>query len=245
MINDCAGVPIDTVATHELLHALGAVPPGDTNPLLCPGDPGHPCDSQTDILYPDSSALPLSSLVLDYNHDDYYAHSGSWPDIQDSAWLSHLDAPQFPLTVTFSGAGTVSSDAPGVDCTATCTTNWDQGSHPSLSADGAAGTRFIRWSGACTGTADCEATLSQPQSVTAVFGPLRIPVRMTIAGKGRVACSPACSKSFPAGDALHLRAVARKGWRFAGWGGACKGKRLTCSPATDFALSVRATFRRR
>ncbi len=246
MVNDCAGVPIDTVATHELLHALGAVPPGDTNPLLCPGDPGHPCDSRTDILYPYSSAQPLSSLVLDYNHDDYYAHPGTWPDIQDSAWLTHLDVPPFPLTVTFSGAGTVSSDLPGVDCTAACTTQWQQGTAVSLSATATAGSRFIRWSGACTGSVDCQLTLSQPQSLTAVFGPLRIQVRLTTKGKGRVACSPACSKSFPAGDPLHLRAVAAKGWRFTGWGGgACKGKRLTCSPTTDFAVSVRATFRRR
>ena len=44
--------------------------PGD--PHACPGDSGHPCDSPTDVLYPFASGDPLSSLVLDFNHDDYY-----------------------------------------------------------------------------------------------------------------------------------------------------------------------------
>ena len=69
------GVPTDAVAAHELLHALGALPAGAPHP--CPGDNGHPCDSTTDILYPVASGVPITSYVLDYNHDDYYGHSGS------------------------------------------------------------------------------------------------------------------------------------------------------------------------
>ncbi len=38
-----------------------------------------------DVLYPVTSGAPLAQLVLDVNHDDYYAHSGAWDDIQDSA----------------------------------------------------------------------------------------------------------------------------------------------------------------
>ena len=36
LLQGCPTVPSDTIATHELLHALGAVPPGD--PHACPGD---------------------------------------------------------------------------------------------------------------------------------------------------------------------------------------------------------------
>jgi hypothetical protein len=88
-------------------------------------------------------------------------------------------------------------------------------------------------------------TLSQAQSVTAVFGPDRIPVKVTTNGRGTVRCTPVCSKSFPAGDPLTLRAVPAKGWKFAGWSGGCKGTRLVCRPATGKALNVRATFRRK
>jgi hypothetical protein len=238
----CSGVPTDTIAAHELLHALGAVPPGDPH---CPSDPGHPCDSPTDVLYPYTGGEPISQKVLDYNHDDYYGHSQSWPDVQDSLWLHRLDEQQVGLTVSFSGLGTVTSDVPGVDCSATCSTQWDPGTVVSLDAEPAATERFIRWTGACTGAGTCQLTLAQATSVTAVYGPLRIPVRVSIAGKGKVSCSPACTKTFDAGGFLSLKAVPAKGWRFAGWGGGCKGVRPTCAPATDYRLTVTARFKKR
>jgi hypothetical protein len=53
----------------------------------------------------------LASKTLDVGHDDYYGHSGTWTDTQDSRLLFHLDASQDP--------------APEVaDLTATSTTNF-------------------------------------------------------------------------------------------------------------------------
>lgn len=239
----CPTVPTDTVLAHELLHALGAVPPGD--PHACPGDSGHPCDSPTDVLYPTTHGEPLSQKVLDYNHDDYYAHSGTWPDIQDSGWLSHLDTPQVGFTVAFVGFGRVASDVPGIFCTALCTTQWDQASTFTITPTPSTGERFVGWRGTCAGRGSCFVTTSSTQTATAVFGPLRIPVRLAVTGKGRVACTPRCSRSFRAGSPLMLRAVPAKGWRFLRWTGGCKGTSLLCRPVTDFALSVRATFGRR
>jgi hypothetical protein len=236
----CPGVPTDTVLAHELLHALGAVPPGD--PHACPNDAGHPCDSPTDVLYPYTQGQPLSQKVLDYNHDDYYAHSGTWPDIQDSRWLSHLDTPQLAFTVAFLGAGTVASDVPGISCTALCTTQWDTASTFTLDATAPAGRRFVGWRGSCSGVGACVVTMDAPKTATAVFGPVTIPVRIRVTGKGRVACTPVCSKTFRAGGTLTLRAVPAKGWRFKRWTGACTGTRTVCRPKTDFALSARATF---
>ena len=235
----CPPVPTGVTATHELLHALGAVAAGDPH---CPADPGHPCDSPTDVLYPFADETPLSAKVLDFNHDDYYAHSQTWPDIQDSLWLHRIDQAPVALTVAFSGAGTVSSDLPGVDCAAACTTQWDPGAVLALEAEPSSTDRFVRWAGSCTGKATCQLTLAQAATVTAVFGPLRIPVRVATSGRGRVACTPACTKAFPAGEALHLKAVAATGWKFADWSGACKGTRLTCAPVTDYALTVKARF---
>ena len=77
----------------------------------------------------------------------------------------------------------------------------------------------------------------------ALFGPLTIAVRTSVSGGGRVVCSPSCSAHFPAGDRLHLRAVAKTGWRFVRWSGACTGTRATCTPvSTDASLAVKATF---
>lgn len=240
----CTDVPTDTIATHELLHALGAVDQAD--PHQCPPpNIGHPCDYDHDVLYPFASGDPLSSLVLDYNHDDYYGMpaSDSWPDMQDSIFMHLLNVPAVPLTIAFSGAGTVISDLPGVNCTASCTTSWDQGSKVTLSGVSGPKSRFVQWRGACNGgRSDCTLTLASAANLTAVFGPTRISLNVTTSGRGKVLCTPRCTKSFLAGDPLTLHAVAMTGWRFAGWTGACKGKGPYCRPATDFALATRATF---
>jgi hypothetical protein len=240
----CSGVPTATIAAHELLHALGAVPAGA--PHACPGDTAHVCDSNQDIMYPTvTEGTQLSSLFLDYNHDDYYGHPGSWVDIQDSLWLHRLDVPEESLRVLLDGSGQVESDLPGLDCTASCTTQWDQGAVITLIASPASGRRFVRWSGACTGTGTCALDVKQSTTATAVFGPLRIPLRVETAGQGSVACTPRCTKTFRGGDPLTLRAVPAHGWRFARWSGGCTGTKPTCRPSTDFAVAVRATFRRR
>ncbi len=242
-LGGCPGTPADAIGTHELLHALGALPPGA--PHACPGDSSHPCDAPlVDVLSPQTDSRPLQVQVLDANHDDYYAHSGTWHDIQDSVWLRHLDVAQVPLSVALSGTGTVSSDLPGLACSVTCTTQWDQGTSVTLAASPGPGRRFVRWAGACMGIV-CTVTLAQAQSVTAVFGPARIPVKVTTAGRGKVTCTPVCSRSFPAGDPVTLRAVPAKGWKFARWSGGCSGTRPVCRPSTQAAVTVRAVFRRR
>ena len=249
-LQGCPDVPSDSIGAHELLHALGALPLGAPHACTPATDPfgvadtGHPCDSTQDVLYPVNSGAPLTQLVLDVGHDDYYAHSGSWNDIQDSLWLLGLNVPQVQLTVSMAGAGSIQSDLPGLDCSTPCATAWQQGTTVSLIATPTPKTRFIRWQGACTGNADCTLTLDSAQAAQAVFGPTRIPVRVRTTGKGHVLCVPRCSSSFVAGTGLTLHAIAAKGWRFAGWSGGCKGKRLACLPATDFALTVHATFKK-
>jgi hypothetical protein len=244
-LSGCPGVATDGIGAHELLHALGALPAGA--PHACPGDLAHPCDAPfVDVLSPQTDGRPLQQQVLDVNHDDYYAHSGTWDDIQDSGWLSHLDAAQVPLSVAMAGGtGTISSDLPGLVCTVACTTQWDQGTIVTLAANPGPHLRLVRWAGACAGSSTCAVTLTQAQSVTAVFGPQTIPVKVTTKGRGTVRCTPVCAKAFPAGDPLTLRAVPAKGWAFAAWSGGCKGKRLVCRPATGSAVTVRATFRRK
>ena len=127
-----------------------------------------------------------SSRCSTVGHDDYYAHSGAWNDIQDSLWLQppeHAAGPARGHAVT--GAGAVSSDLPGVDCNADCTTQWDQGTTVALTAIPTVGTALR-----CTGPArapasgTCTVTLAAAQSVTAVFGPRTIPVRVTTTGRG-------------------------------------------------------------
>ena len=87
---------------------------------------------------------------------------------------------------------------------------------------------FVKWTGSCKGTGPCALTLSASASATAVFGPLRVPLKRSVTGKGKIACTPVCGATVRGGAALTLRAVPAKGFKFLRWSGACKGTRLTC-----------------
>lgn len=82
------------VATHELVHVLNALPESGP-PHPCPGDSGHPCDAESDILSAVVSVETgrLVEKVLDAGRDDYYGHGGAWWDVQDSLFLERLDSP--------------------------------------------------------------------------------------------------------------------------------------------------------
>ena len=98
---------------------------------------------------------------------------------------------------------------------------------------------------ACSGKGPCALTLNAAATATAVFGPLRVPLKLSVTGKGKITCGGPCGRTIPGGSPLTLRAVPAKGFAFARWSGAGTGTKLTCRPATDFALSVHAAFRRR
>ena len=246
----CTDVPSAVVAGHELIHAFGALADAGP-PHACPDTSGHPCDSNLDLLYPfASSGVQLGSLFLDVGHDDYYAHSGSWPDLQDSPWL-RLVTQQLQLSLAIAGRGSVESDVPGIDCAASCTTDWDAGSRVSLEPLPGAGQRFVRWTGACSGSGPCDVSLQAAQSVGVLFAPERLPLTVTVSGRGKVVGAGApcvsgrCSRSAPSYAPLRLRATPAAGWRLAGWSGGCAGRAPACTLPMTKASAVRARFVRR
>ena len=249
-VNACSDVPTAEVAAHEFLHTLSALPDGA--PHDCGADhSGHPCDSTEDILYWSADDTPLAQLLLDVGHDDYYGHSGTWFDVQDSIWLRHV-GDQAVLTVAVQGGGKVVSLEPGPDCRATCSVEWDRGTNVLLEAVPANGKRLVRWGGACRGQGQCSVTISGPASVSAVFATARFRLSLTVGGKGIVrstprglACRIRCAAPFTSFKAVRLSATPAKGWRFARWSGACVGKRQTCSVPMTKAASARAVFVRR
>lgn len=246
-VQACSGVPTQAVAAHEIIHSLGALPPGAPHP--CPDSSGHPCDSETDILYPFVSTNPLGSLVLDVGRDDYYGHSGSWLDIQDSGWL-RLVTRQTRLTVTMQGAGEVDSDVPGVRCTATCGTDWDTGSPVVLTAKPASGQRFVRWGGSCAGSGACQVVVDVPKAVTAVFAAAKYKLSLSIKGAGQVfaagsSCSSVCVTERPSFVPLTLRSAPAPGWRFSRWSGACRGTSVKCRLPMAKNTAARAIFVRK
>ncbi|MEA2459926.1 MAG: large repetitive protein [Actinomycetota bacterium] len=81
------------------------------------------------------------------------------------------------LTVseTGSGTGTVISSPPGIDCGATCSAQFVDGTSITLTPQPGADSRFTGWSGACTGTGECTFPISQDESVSASFEPAACP----------------------------------------------------------------------
>lgn len=247
----CPDIPSDVTAAHELIHSFGALPDSGP-PHACPGDSGHPCDSTGDILYPYASFAQLGALGLDVGRDDYYGHSGSWLDVQDSQWLRHLEAPPVTLAVTPSGGGSVQSAVPGVDCPIACTVEWDGGSQVVLQATAQQGKRFVRWSGACSGQTDCLLTLAATATVGALFAPESYRLTVSVAGKGtvrgagaQIVCPGRCSAGVESYSPVALRALPARGWKLKRWSGACRGSTPTCRLPMSAVASARATFVRK
>lgn len=244
----CAGVPRETTAAHELLHAWGALP-GSGPPHACPDSRGHPCDSQSDLLYPFATDAPLSALGLDIGRDDYYGHSGGWLDVQDSPWLK-LVSRQVPVTVATSGTGTVRFDTPGGVCLSVpCTMQWNEGAEVALVAAPGQGQRLRRWTGPCAGQgASCRvAAPAGGVSIAAEFVQAAFALRVAVRGKGRVmvgsrVCTVTCSQAVESFTPVRLTAKPIKGWRFVRWTGACAGTKVTCSVPMAKPTQATAVF---
>jgi uncharacterized repeat protein (TIGR02543 family) len=233
------------IAMHELLHALGAVP--SSAPTSCPG---HACDDPKDVLWP-SAGVAFKDTVLDAKRDTYYGHSGTWTDIQDSEWLSHLDAPWRQVTVYSDGApGTISSADPGIDncAQAVCQNYWEQGSKVTLVATAKGGAYFRGWGGQCAGMTTCTLTIDGDKIVTARFStPYRLSA--TVTGDGHVTssasgfgCPPSCVTDVDSDTTVTVTASPKPGAQFTGWSGACTGTAPKCTVVMTKAQSVAAQF---
>jgi hypothetical protein len=157
------------------------------------------------------------------------------------------------VTVTRSGtgSGSVASTPAGLACGAACSATFDPGRSLSLTATADAGSRFAGWSGACTG-ADATCTFTPgvgAASVDAAFVKLAtLTVRRRGRGivrdeAGKIACGVTCVATVDDGSSTTLRAKPSRGYRFAGWTGACTGKTLVCSVRVSGPTAVGATFK--
>jgi uncharacterized repeat protein (TIGR02543 family) len=89
--------------------------------------------------------------------------------------------PQYALHITVTGYGSV-SDGQTTLCTqnTSCTLHYDAGTDLTLVANPVSGFTFTGWSGDCSGTGNCSATMTQDRTVTASFADLTPPAAPTI-----------------------------------------------------------------
>ena len=112
----------------------------------------------------------LDTAVLDAGRDDYYGHSGTWWDVQDSPWLTHL--PQFSLAA--SGAGAREGRRRSGDsrlCAAAARRPSTTVSPCDSWRDRLSARSSCAGEGACTGTGACKIAMNGPRSAVALFGP--------------------------------------------------------------------------
>jgi len=155
------------------------------------------------------------------------------------------------LSVSITGGGSVSSSPSGISCTQNCSANYDQGSNVSLTATPAAGSTFLRWEGACSGSSSCNLVLNSDQSVSAVFeqeSTRLFSLSVSVQGAGSVSSNPQgiscgtdCSEDFAENTNVSLTATPNAGSTFVRWEGACSGS-SSCNLVLNSDQSVSAIF---
>ena len=150
-------------------------------------------------------------------------------------------------TVTFSPAGSQAS------CTESCVSAFALNTLVTLQATAREGSVFKGWGGSCRGIHVCRVRMSASRSVTAIFNTVPVHTlsyRMEGTGTGTVSfthrdaqesCTGNCTRRFTDRSQVTLRAAARAGSRFRGWGGACRGTG-TCTLNLRAPATVTARF---
>jgi hypothetical protein len=158
------------------------------------------------------------------------------------------------LSVTVSGAGSITISPPGIVCTAgtgTCEADFLSGTNVSLAAQEGSGWKFSAWGGACAGGGACSVVMDTSKTVSAGFEQLSYGLSVTTTAGGLVTSVPAgincrategtCTTNFLSGTTVTLTYEADMGWTFTSWGGACGGA-APCSLKMDGPRSVLAGF---
>lgn len=161
---------------------------------------------------------------------------------------------QYTVTIqnAGNGSGIVVSTPSGLECGSACTAVYGYGANVSLTATAAASTRFVGWSGTCTGVDTvCTVTIDAAKSVTATFALKQYPVIVQKRGKGTgvisnqpgtINCGSTCSELSDHGTVTTFRATADATSLFSGWQGACTNTTVTCTVSVDTAKVITATF---
>lgn len=165
----------------------------------------------------------------------------------------------FDLNVAIQGLGTVDSDPghPGISCNPSCFASYLDGTVITLTATPSSGYTFSNWSGDCAAetTNQCNLTIDQDRTVTAIFTAVTHDLTVTLPNNGNITSSPGsidcgstanpdiCVGSFAENSAVVLTATPDLGYT-ATWTGACSGFTYpaTCNLTMNADKAVGVTF---
>jgi hypothetical protein len=145
--------------------------------------------------------------------------------------------PELTVTKEGTGSGTVVSSPAGIECGATCTAAFTEGSKVTLTASPSAGSLFVSWKGCEKGGVlgrQCTVTMDKAKTVNAKFlTAYDVTVNRVGSGLGKVSSSPGgvlclsnCSSTtaaFKEGTSVTLSAAPSKNFVFTEWTGDCSG----------------------
>lgn len=156
------------------------------------------------------------------------------------------------LTVTKSGAGTVTSSPAGINCGSDCNESYAQGTSVTLTASPSGGGSFTGWTG-CDSTAgnQCTVTMNNDRTVNASFTGTGRTLTVTKSGTGigtvtssppGINCGSDCSETYNDGITVTLTATASGGSIFAGFTGCDSVAGNECTVAMNADRNVTAAF---
>ena len=156
----------------------------------------------------------------------------------------------YPVTVSLSGGGSLSSSTAGLTCSgSTCSGTFTHGTVLTLTPVPNAGNILTGWGGACTGTGSCTVTVTDTTNISAAFSSVKtLTVTLAGTGSGTVTGNPpglschagTCSTLYLTGEQVTLLTTPSIGSLFSGWSGACSGG--SCRVTMDADRSATATF---
>lgn len=142
---------------------------------------------------------------------------------------------QYTLTYTKAGTGTGTVVINGVNCSTSCSYNYDSGTPITITGTAGGDSTFAGWSGGlCTGTDPCTFDMTEARAVTGTFTllPPYHTLTITPAGTGLgtvtsspvgISCGATCAFDFTEDTTIRLTPVANSGSTFTGWTGDCSG----------------------
>jgi hypothetical protein len=122
--------------------------------------------------------LGAGSPAINMGNSDYV--SDVTTDLDGNARISGssvdmgaYEVQYYTLTVSLAGSGSGTVSGGGINCTddagGDCTQTYPDGTVVNLTASADSGSTFNGWSGACSGTGDCEVNMTEEKSITATF----------------------------------------------------------------------------
>jgi hypothetical protein len=154
------------------------------------------------------------------------------------------------LSASGSGAGTVSSDIPGISCGTICMATYTINQSVILTAMPSADSVFTGWEGGgCTGlSVVCTIKMDTDKTITTAFTKT-FTLTVVSAGSGTVTSNPSgidcgvsCKATYLEGDVVTLTATPATGGFFRNWAGDCVGTTTDCVLTMNADKAVQAQF---